>query len=140
MAQMRLRTRITLGFISILVLLAVIAVVAVAYLARTANGIDQYRGWARNANLMNDAQLELVNARMSLKDFLLRGTTEERQAYQQRYDQFRADHVRVQSRGRYFPRATPVRDPLSREGQEGGGRRPPSGPKAPTVGARPRTQ
>jgi methyl-accepting chemotaxis protein len=91
MAQMKMRTKITLGFASVLVLLAVVGVVAIIYLQQATTGFTQYRGWARDSNLVNNMQEELLMARMNVKDFLIRGTEQERQEFQQYYDLMREE-------------------------------------------------
>ena len=96
MAQMKMRTKITLGFASVLVLLAVVGVVAIVYLQQASTGFTQYRGWARDTNLVNRMQEDLLMARMNVKDFLIRGTEQERQEFQQYYDLMREELATAQ--------------------------------------------
>lgn len=91
MAQMKMRTKITLGFASVLALLAVVGVVAIIYLQQATTGFTQYRGWARDSNLVNHMQEELLMARMNVKDFLIRGTEQEREEFQEYYDGMRVE-------------------------------------------------
>jgi len=89
MAKMEMRTKILLGFASVLALLAVVGVVSVSYLQQASNGFTQYRGWARDSNLVAELNESLLMARMNVKDYIIRGTEQERQEFQDYYDEMR---------------------------------------------------
>ncbi|HKJ86027.1 MAG TPA: MCP four helix bundle domain-containing protein, partial [Spirochaetia bacterium] len=72
MAKMKMRTKILLGFTSVLVLLVVVGVVAMVFLQQASTGFVQYRGWARDSNLVAELDGSLLMARMNVKDYLIR--------------------------------------------------------------------
>ncbi|MFP4551616.1 MAG: methyl-accepting chemotaxis protein [Spirochaetales bacterium] len=86
---MKMRTKITFGFASVLALLAVVGVVSVIYMQQAATGFTQYRGWARDANLVNEMQESLLMARMNVKDYLIRGTRQEQLGFEEYYEESR---------------------------------------------------
>ncbi|MFW5717568.1 MAG: methyl-accepting chemotaxis protein [Spirochaetota bacterium] len=84
-----MRTKILLGFGSVLVLLTVVGVVSIAFLQQATDGFTQYRGWARDSNLIAEQNESLLMARMNVKDFLIRGTEQEAQGFEDYYDEMR---------------------------------------------------
>jgi len=89
MAQMKMRTKITLGFASVLALLAVVGAVSVIYMQQAATGFTQYRGWARDTNLVAELDESLLMARMNVKDYLIRGTRQEQLEFEEYYEEMR---------------------------------------------------
>lgn len=87
MAKMKMRTKIMLGFASVLVLLAVVGVVAVSFLQQATNGFTEYRNWARNSNLVADLQENMLMARMQVKDFIISGDQLEERQFREYFDQ-----------------------------------------------------
>ncbi|MFW5783101.1 MAG: methyl-accepting chemotaxis protein [Spirochaetota bacterium] len=89
MARMKMRTKILLGFGSVLVLLTVVGVVSIVFLQQAADGYTQYRGWSRDSNLIAEQNESLLMARMNVKDFLIRGTEQEAQGFEDYYEEMR---------------------------------------------------
>ena len=90
MKSMKMRTKIILGFASVLVLLAVVGVVSIIFLQQATDGFTQYRAWARDSNLIAEQNESLLMARMNVKDFLIRGTEQEAQEFENYYEIGRA--------------------------------------------------
>src|SRR6056297_3200336 len=89
-AQMKMRTKITGGFMLMLALLLSVSVVAVLFLNRGSTDFIQYRGWATDSNLMNDVQENMLMVRMSVKDFLIRGDLAEQENFDKNYAEVEA--------------------------------------------------
>ncbi|MFW5683833.1 MAG: HAMP domain-containing methyl-accepting chemotaxis protein [Spirochaetota bacterium] len=104
MARMKMRTKILIGFASVLALLAVVGVVSVTYLQQANNGFTQYRDWARDSNLVAEMNESLLMARMNVKDYIIRGTAQEQQEFQAYFDELREfvddAHAEITATGR----------------------------------------
>jgi methyl-accepting chemotaxis protein len=68
---MKLRTKMMLGFGSLLVVFAIAVAVALVALSTAANGFAEYRGLARDTNLAGRLQANILLARMAVKDFII---------------------------------------------------------------------
>ncbi len=90
MAQMRMRAKITLGFVVMIVLILAVGGVAIVFLNRASTGFVQYREWARDSNLVNELQENMLMVRMNVKDFLIRGTAEEKEEFDEYYKETKA--------------------------------------------------
>lgn len=87
MAQMQMRTKITLGFVALIALLLTVSAVAIVFLNRASTDFIQYREWARDSNLMSNLQEDMLMVRMNVKDFLIRGAEKERQEFNEYFSQ-----------------------------------------------------
>ncbi|MQX38194.1 methyl-accepting chemotaxis protein [Roseospira navarrensis] len=72
--NIRIKTKISLGFGVVLVLLAVICTVSVLYLRGADANLSEYRQLARLANDVGNVQAEMLETRMAAKDFIIRGS------------------------------------------------------------------
>lgn len=81
MTQMKMRTKITSGFVLMMVLLAVVSIVAVLFLSSASTDFIQYRDWATDSNLMSDLQENMLMVRMNVKDFLIRGNEQDKKEF-----------------------------------------------------------
>jgi len=86
-AQMKMRTKITGGFMLMLALLLSVSVVAVLFLNRGSTDFIQYRDWATDSNIMNDVQESMLMLRMNVKDFLIRGDLAEQEKFEENYSE-----------------------------------------------------
>src|SRR6056297_3116054 len=86
-SQMKMRTKITGGFMLLLALLLSVSVVAVLFLNRGSTDFIQYRDWATDSNLMNDVQESMLMLRMNVKDFLIRGDLAEQEKFEKNYSE-----------------------------------------------------
>ncbi|MDZ7794215.1 MAG: MCP four helix bundle domain-containing protein [Spirochaetia bacterium] len=73
MAQMKMRTNITSGFLLLIMLLLLVSGVAVFFFNRASEDFVQYKKWAVDSNMMNELQENMLMVRMNVKDFLIRG-------------------------------------------------------------------
>jgi methyl-accepting chemotaxis protein len=73
--------KIGLGFASVLALLVVVAGAGYLALNEAADGFEQYRDFARESNLAGKLQADMLMVRMSMKDYLLTGSQEDLQQY-----------------------------------------------------------
>jgi len=83
MAQMKMRAKITLGFVVMIVLILTVGVVAIIFLNQASKDFTQYREWARDSNLMSNLQENMLMVRMNVKDFLIRGDEKEKEEFDQ---------------------------------------------------------
>lgn len=90
MAQMKMRTKISLGFAAVIVLLLAVSGVGIYFLQSASSGFVQYREWARDSNLMSNLQGDMLMVRMNVKDFIIRGDEQEKEEYEQYYAQMEA--------------------------------------------------
>ncbi len=87
MAQMKMRTKITGGFVLMIALLLLVSGVAVYFLNRASTDFVQYREWAVDSNMMNELQENMLMVRMNVKDFLIRGEQKEVEEVNEYYEE-----------------------------------------------------
>src|SRR6056297_3054751 len=87
MAQMKMRTKITGGFLLLIMLLLLVSGVAVFFLNRASTDFVQYRQWAVDSNMMNELQENMLMVRMNVKDFLIRGEQKEVEEVNEYYEE-----------------------------------------------------
>ena len=75
--NIRIGSKITLGFGIVLILLVAIAIVSWLFLSSVNVKFGEYRGLARAANAVGQVQANMLMTRMNVKDFIIRGTAEE---------------------------------------------------------------
>ncbi|CCH49056.1 methyl-accepting chemotaxis protein [Pseudodesulfovibrio piezophilus] len=78
---MKLASKLYLGFGSVLCLLLILAGVSLWALENSSNGFLRYRGLARDSNLSGRLQANMLMVRMNVKDFILSGSEEDKQEY-----------------------------------------------------------
>src|SRR6056297_132574 len=81
MAQMKMRTKITSGFVLMMALLLTVSVVAILFLSSASTDFIQYRDWATDSNVMSSLQENMLMVRMNVKDFLISGEEKEKQEF-----------------------------------------------------------
>src|SRR6056297_2617565 len=87
MAQMKMRTKITGGFVLMIALLLLVSGVAVYFLNRASTDFIQYREWAVDSNMMNELKENMLMVRMNVKDFLIRGEQKEVEEVNEYYEE-----------------------------------------------------
>jgi methyl-accepting chemotaxis protein len=85
MAQMKMRTKITGGFMLMILLLLSVSVIAIFFLGRASTDFVQYREWAKDSNLMTKLQEDMLMVRMNVKDFLIHGEAKEKEEYDKHF-------------------------------------------------------
>ncbi|MBI9056080.1 MAG: hypothetical protein JEY96_19825 [Bacteroidales bacterium] len=84
---MKLITKNILGFGLILVLLVITAVISFMELGNASDGFAEYRGLARDTNLAGRLQANMLMVRMNVKDFIITGSEEDIQQYNEYYEE-----------------------------------------------------
>jgi methyl-accepting chemotaxis protein len=87
MAQMKMKAKITMGFVIMIVLILAVGTVSIFFLNKASGGFVQYREWARDANLMNNLQESMLMVRMNVKDFLIRGDQQEKEEFDRYFEE-----------------------------------------------------
>lgn len=82
---MKLSSKLSLGFGSILLLLLILAGISLYELDRSLEGFSQYRGLARDTNLSGRLQANMLMVRMNVKDFIITGSDRDLQQYDDYY-------------------------------------------------------
>ncbi|VFQ46446.1 methyl-accepting chemotaxis protein (mcp) signalling domain [Desulfoluna butyratoxydans] len=83
--KMTLRTKLTLGFATILTLLAFTSLLGISKLRTSSQGFASYRDMARDTNLSGRVQANMLMARMSVKGYLINGSESDREEFQAYY-------------------------------------------------------
>jgi methyl-accepting chemotaxis protein len=83
--HLKLRTQINLGFISVLILLVLVAVVGYWGLTNAFDGFSEYRRLARNSNMVNSFQEQMLNVRLAVKNFVIQENDQSVQAYREQF-------------------------------------------------------
>ncbi len=73
--------RISLGFAAILLLLVLVAAISFNGQHSAAVGFEEYRGLARDTNLVGRLQANMLMVRMNVKDFIITGSEEDRRQF-----------------------------------------------------------
>lgn len=81
--NIRLGSKIGLVFFVVLGLLSVVLGISVFALQKADNGIYQYRGLARDTNLVGQLQANMLMVRMNVKDFLITQSDKDLKQYQE---------------------------------------------------------
>ncbi len=82
------RNQLLIGPGTIVALLVVISAVAYYALDSASDGFAEYRAIARDANLMGEAQATMLTARMNVKNFVISGNEQARQAFHKESETF----------------------------------------------------
>ncbi|MEA1922235.1 MAG: methyl-accepting chemotaxis protein, partial [Pseudomonadota bacterium] len=83
--QMKLRTKLIVGFSIVLLLLIVVSLVGYIALNTAASGFTDYREMARDNNLSGRLQANMLMVRMNVKDFIITGSEKDKKQYQDYY-------------------------------------------------------
>jgi len=78
---MKLSTKLSLGFGSVLALLFILSGLSLWALNNSTVGFSQYRGLARDTNLSGRLQANMLMVRMNVKDFIITGSDRDLQQY-----------------------------------------------------------
>lgn len=79
--NLKIGSKIGLGFGAVLALLSIVLGVAILSLERADEGITEYRGLARDTNLSGRLQANMLMVRMNVKDFLITKSDKDLQQY-----------------------------------------------------------
>ena len=90
MRKLELKTKLILGFATILVLLAATSLLGVVKLKASSDGFSTYRDMARDANLAGRVQANMLMTRMSVKGYLISSAESDRAEFQAYYDKMSA--------------------------------------------------
>lgn len=82
---MKLSAKLMLGFGAVLGSLLVLAVISFWALENSSDGFTQYRGLARDTNLSGRLQANMLMVRMNVKDFILTGSCEDIEQFDEVY-------------------------------------------------------
>lgn len=86
---MKLSSKLTFGFGSVLGLLLLLAGIALWSLDSSSEGFTQYRGLARDTNLGGRLQANMLMVRMNVKDFIITGSDRDLKQYDEYYQKMR---------------------------------------------------
>lgn len=87
LSNLRVKTKVWIGFGLVLGLLTVISVVGFLSLWNADSGFENYRDLAEASNEVGQVQAQMLMARTHAKDFIISGATEDSQAVQSRVSQ-----------------------------------------------------
>lgn len=79
--NLRLGAKIGLGFGTVLTLLSVVLAISILALTKADEGIEEYRGLARDTNLAGRLQANMLMVRMNVKDFLITKSDKDLEQY-----------------------------------------------------------
>ena len=96
-ADLRLRTKLGIGFGVILMLVILVGAVSYLTLYKSSAGFDHYRALARDTNLAGRVQANLLMARMNAKNFILTSNPEVLQGYAQHREKIHTFMQRAQN-------------------------------------------
>lgn len=74
-------TKITCGFVVVLLLLIIVAIVGIKNMNAASDGFGQYREMARDSNLAGRLQANMLMVRMNVKDFIETGSNKSEERY-----------------------------------------------------------
>src|SRR6056297_1177519 len=114
MAQMKMRTKITGGFVLMIALLLLVSGVAVFFLNKASTDFVQYREWAVDSNMMSELQENMLMVRMNVKDFLIRGEQKEVEEVNEYYEETASFVTTAQERIQN-PERVPLVDKIDEE-------------------------
>ena len=80
---MKLRTKISIGFGIVLLLLVIMGTLALLQFNTAADGFSQYRTLADETNLTGQLQANMLMVRMNVKEFIISGTDDSYNLYKQ---------------------------------------------------------
>ena len=112
--DLKLGKKIGLGMAIILGFLIVVSVVAVMGLHGANTNFTEYRATARQTNQMGRIQANLLEARLGVKDFILKGTDDSRQKVQERMAALRS-YIEDAKKLFTAPEAVAAMDAMSHE-------------------------
>ena len=84
--SMSLAKKITLGFSAVLTLLFLISAVGYLGLSKGSDGFTEYRGMARDTNLVARLQANMLMVRFKVKDFIMNGSEKSLQEYDEYFE------------------------------------------------------
>ncbi|VVS91279.1 HAMP domain-containing methyl-accepting chemotaxis protein [Desulfoluna spongiiphila] len=87
---MTLRSKLILGFATILILLVFTSLLGISKLSSSSQGFTSYRDMARDTNLSGRIQANMLMARMSVKGYLINGNESDREEFQKYYEKMYA--------------------------------------------------
>ncbi|MCK5674418.1 MAG: hypothetical protein KAH95_13645, partial [Spirochaetales bacterium] len=79
--KLKLSTKMTISFVSIIILLIAISLISVVTFNTSLKGFTEYRGLARDTNLTGELTRDMLMVRMNVKDFLIRGDSKDIEEY-----------------------------------------------------------
>ncbi|MCB0284446.1 MAG: methyl-accepting chemotaxis protein, partial [Calditrichaeota bacterium] len=81
--NLSVKQKIYAGFATVLFLLVVISFVGYSIIGSSSDGFEQYRGWAKNANTAGRVQANLLESRLSAKNFFIEGLQKDVDTFQE---------------------------------------------------------
>ncbi|MFP4268714.1 MAG: methyl-accepting chemotaxis protein, partial [Spirochaetaceae bacterium] len=117
MAKMKMRTKITSGFVLMIILLLLVSGVAVFFLNKASTDFIQYRQWAVDSNMLNELQENMLMVRMNVKDFLTRGEEKLVQEVNEYYEETKS-FVEIAQADITDPERVPLVDKIDDELEE----------------------
>lgn len=84
--NMSIKKKILYGFGVILILLTIVGTVSFYTMLNTSNQFAKYRGWARNTNTSGRIQANLLEARLTVKNYMQKDSDEIIQTFMKRFE------------------------------------------------------
>lgn len=84
--NMKLGVQLSLGYALVMMLLIVVSTASFLGLEKAVTGFNDYRGLARDANLAGRVQANMLIVRLSAKDFILNGTQQAVERFNDRFE------------------------------------------------------
>jgi methyl-accepting chemotaxis protein len=84
--NMKLGVQLSLGYALVMMLLIVVSTASFLGLEKAVTGFNDYRGLARDANLAGRVQANMLIVRLSAKDFILNGTQQAVEHFNDRFE------------------------------------------------------
>ena len=83
--NLKIKQKILAGFAIVLVLLGVVGIVSFSTISSADSGFVEYRGWAKNANLLGRIQANLLESRLQVKNFIAKGDNTSFNKFEERF-------------------------------------------------------
>ncbi|MGL1891667.1 MAG: methyl-accepting chemotaxis protein [Spirochaetaceae bacterium] len=78
---MKLKSKIIMGFSTVIIMLLIVSIVAFVALSGASQGFTEYRGLARDTNLAGRLQANMLMVRMNVKDYIITGSQKDHDQY-----------------------------------------------------------
>ncbi len=89
LANLRLGTKITLGFAVVILIFGIVTLVGWRGITSSSEGFSVYRSLARHSNLTGRLQANMLMTRMNVKNFIISGSKKDIKHYHERLDKMK---------------------------------------------------
>ncbi len=108
-ANMRLGTKITLGFAVVILIFGIVTIVGWRGITGSSEGFTIYRSLARHSNLTGRLQANMLMTRMNVKNFIISGSKKDIQQYHERFDKMKRFLIQSQKEIKNKARAEKIK-------------------------------